>query len=75
MALIYQWIEVDGGTAVSFKVAFNVRGVNGEVNFTMNDGDDRMGHALVDAATERYRYTQHNTGDIVWQRSHCGSPL
>jgi hypothetical protein len=72
--IIYEWYEVDGGASVTVTVEASFRGQGVNASFTLKDGDDQMGHALVDVS-QRYKYTQHDTGDIVWQRSSCDSPL
>lgn len=65
--IIYFWYERDGGSSVTVSVNASYRGVGVNASFTIQDGDDRMGHALVDIA-QRYQWTRHDTGDIVWYR-------
>ena len=68
--MMYFWYERDGGSSITITLNGSYKGVGGNVSYTIADGDDRMGNALVGFG-ERLSTSSLDTGDVRWYRGAC----
>ncbi len=68
--MMYFWYERDGGSSITITLNGSYKGVGGSVSYTIADGDDRMGNALVGFG-ERLSTSALDTGDVRWYRGAC----